>query len=77
MTLFQYTILQKILNFFGVTASLGVCGLLFGIAIVSDMRIVLKSLNDCAIAVERDDLQTLKHFLTFIELHSLTKELSD
>lgn len=67
--------LQHICSFFGVTAALGAGGVLFGIAIVDDMKHVLKSTNDSVILSERHI--TFVKFYEFIELHSIAKELSN
>lgn len=68
--------LQHLLSLLGLAAILGIAGLEFGIAMVRDMKMVLKSTNDNAIAGGQSKLQALKKLNEFIELHAMAKELS-
>lgn len=76
-TVYHYIALQRILGFFGLAVALLIGGFLYGIAIVYDMKTVLKSTNDNGIAGEPNKLQTLKKLNEFIGLHAMMKELSD
>lgn len=72
--IYQYISMQRLCNLAGLGATFGIGGLLFGIAIIRDLKIVLKSINDSAIDGERSKLEALKRLNEFIELHSMVKE---
>lgn len=75
-TLYQYVSLQRFLAFLGLGATLGIAGLVFGINLIRDMKAVLKSINDYAVAGEHNKKQALKKLNEFIEMHAMVKELS-
>ena len=73
----QYIILKQLLDFLGMSAALGFGGLLYGVAVVRDLKTILKATNDSAILSKQNDLVALKKLCEFIELHATIKELSD
>lgn len=77
ITLYHYISLQQICGFLGLGATLGVGALLLGITTIRDMKIVLKSTNNNAIAGEENKVQALKKLNEFIEIHGMVKELSE
>lgn len=73
----QYILLQRLLGFLGLLATCGVAALLYGITVVDDMKSILKSTNDNAIAGDQPNtLQAIDMLNEFIELHAMIKELS-
>lgn len=64
------------LAFLGMAANCGVAGLLYGIALVRDMKIVLKSTNESAMTGEQNKLHTSQKLYEFINIHAMVKELS-
>lgn len=75
-TIYQYISLQRFLAFLGLGATLGIAGLVFGMNWVSDMKAVLKSTNDNALAGKQNKEQAIKKLNEFIEMHAVAKELS-
>lgn len=61
-------------NFYGVTAAFGIGFFLYRIAIVHDEKLAVKTSNDRAIVSERNT--AFVKIGEYIELHSITKELS-
>lgn len=74
--MYQYVSMQRFLSFLGMGAAIGIGSLLFGIVILRDMKMVLKSTNDNAISGEQNKLEALKKLSEFIGIHAMAKELS-
>lgn len=55
---------------------IGIGSLLFVITVVRDMKMLLKSANERAIAGKQNQSQALKKLHEFIKIHAMLKELS-
>lgn len=61
--MYQYISLQRFLSFLGLAATLGIRGLLFGMNLIRDMKTILKSTNDNALAGEQNMEQRINSML--------------
>lgn len=72
----SFAAFQQLFAYLGLMAAFGIGNLLLGIAILRDMKHVLKSTNDNAIFGNQNKLRALENLKEFIKLHGKAKELS-
>lgn len=75
-TIYQYISLRRMLGLLELFVMFGIGSLLFVITVVRDMKMILKSANERAIAGKQNQSQALKKLHEFIKIHAMLKELS-